>query len=457
MAAVLWQSLTGQKMNSIRDLGNGLILRCASKEDAEALADFNGHIHSDTGWDQPDQRVATWTRDLLSLPHPTFQPKDFTIVEETATKRIVSSLNLIPQTWSYEGIEFKVGRPELVGTLPEFRNRGLVRAQFDEIHKWCEERGYVVQAITGIPYYYRQFGYEMGLELGGGRVGFEPIMPTLKEGEREPFTLHPAEERDIPFLMQVYAHACKRSLITTHRDETIWRYELTGKSEKNVNRELFRIIESVDGEAVGYVAHPHFNWNLGVVAFEYELAPGISWLDVTPSVARYLLATGKEFAKRDGNPVEMRTGVAFWHGTNHPVYEVFRERLPRVRPSYAWYVRVPDVAGFICRIAPILEERLAVSYIPGYSGTLHLSFYRDGLKLVFENGKLKEAARYKPIAGMESDLGFPDLTFLQLLFGYRSLDELRANYADCYADSWEAHFVLATLFPKKPSLVTGIV
>jgi hypothetical protein len=139
------------------------------------------------------------------------------------------------------------------------------------------------------------------------------------------------------------------------------------------------------------------------------------------------------------------------------VYEVFRERLPRVRASYAWYVRVPDLAGFICRIAPVLEERLSLSYIPGYSGTLLLNFHRDGLKLVFEKGRLKEASRYQPVSGMHTDVGFPDLTFLQLLFGHRSLDELRAHYADCYAESWEAHFVLATLFPKKPSLVTGIV
>ena len=120
------------------------------------------------------QRVAAWTHDLLTRPHPTLRPDDFTIVEETATGRIVSSLNLIPQTWSYEGIEFGVGRPELVGTLPEFRNRGLVRLQFEEIHKWSAERGDMVQAITGIPYYYRLFGYEMALDLAGRRFGYEP-------------------------------------------------------------------------------------------------------------------------------------------------------------------------------------------------------------------------------------------------------------------------------------------
>ena len=88
-------------------------------------------------------------------------------------------MNLIPQTWTYEGIEFGVGRPELVGTAPEFRNRGLVRAQFDEVHKWSAERGHMVQVITGIPYYYRLFGYEMALDLAGRRVGFEANVPKL--------------------------------------------------------------------------------------------------------------------------------------------------------------------------------------------------------------------------------------------------------------------------------------
>src|SRR3989337_669140 len=68
-------------------------------------------------------------------PPPTLSPDDFTIVEETASGRIISSMNLIPQTWTYEGIEFGVGRPELVGTLPEFRNLGLVRMQFEEVHR----------------------------------------------------------------------------------------------------------------------------------------------------------------------------------------------------------------------------------------------------------------------------------------------------------------------------------
>ena len=79
-------------------------------------------IHGEHG---PDERIGQWTRDLLEKPHPTFGTGDFTIVEEQASGKIVSSLNLISQTWSYAGIPFKVGRPELVGTLPEFAEVSL--------------------------------------------------------------------------------------------------------------------------------------------------------------------------------------------------------------------------------------------------------------------------------------------------------------------------------------------
>jgi hypothetical protein len=440
-----------------RALGDGLTLRRSTAADAEKLADFNSRIHSEEGWDKPDDRLAWWTRDLLTKPHPTFGEGDFTLVEEQATGRVVSSLNHISQTWSYDGIPFKVGRPELVGTLPEYRHKRLVQVQFDEIHRWSAERGELVQAITGIPHYYKRFDYEMGLELGGGRIGFAPLVPTLKEGESEPFTFRPATESDIPFIDMVYTHAGSRQLVRSVRDEAIWRYELDGRSERSVNRNVYRIIENTAGELVGYVSHPWFNWEWGIPLFEFELKPGVSWLAVTPSVARYILATSREYALRDEQPLENKTAVPFWHGSSHPVYEVWREKLPRIRPTYAWYVRVPDLPGFIRHIAPALEKRLAESLIPSYSGSLRLNLYKTGVKLTFENGKLTESISYKPQPNEMGEIGLPDLTVLQLLFGYSSLDELKSAYADCYWDNDEARLLTTTLFPKKPSSLQGLV
>jgi hypothetical protein len=434
----------------LRDLGDGLILRRSTPEDGEVLAEFNRGIHTDN---EPDgQCIAAWTRDLLTRPHPTFHSDDFTIVEETATARIVSSMNWISQTWSYEGIQFGVGRPELVGTLSEFRNRGLVRIQFEEVHKWSVERGEIVQAITGIPFYYRQFGYEMALDLDGRRFGGEAQLPKLREGETEPYTIRFAQESDLPLIQKLYDQTKQRSMIACERTPELFRYELMGRSENN-NCWVNCMIDNKVGEPVGFFRHPGYHQQGSLAAARYELKPGISWLEATPSVVRYLWGKGLEYAKRDG--VEFNS-FGFVLGAAHPAYEALGNRLPTIRDPYAWYLRVPDVCGFLNHIKPVLERRLAESIGSGHSGEFKVSFYRSGLRFVIENGKLTTIAPWAPSPEDGGVIAFPGLVFLQLLFGYRGYDELQYTFADCWCESEEARALINILFPKKVSNVYPI-
>ena len=437
----------GQTM--IRDLGNGLILRRSTVEDTEALVAFHADIHREPDASETEEYVAAWVRDLMRGDHPTFGVDDFTIVEDTRAGAIVSSLCLISQTWSYSGIEFGVGRPELVSTHPDYRNRGLIRAQFEEIHRWSAARGERVQAITGIPYFYRQFGYEMALTLGGYRLGYKPHIPKLKDGEEEPYRLRPAVEADLPFMAEVYRHGTGRYPVACLRDEAMWRYELTGQHEKNANRRALTLIETPAGERVGLLGHSVRLWQGRVSASLYELNPGVSWLDVTPSIARYLWRLGEEWAAQDPKQEMERFGL--WLGAEHPAYQVFQKRLPEIQPPYAWYLRVTDLRGFLLHVAPALEERLAVSPLVGHSGEIKISFYRDGLLLAFDAGRLAAVRSWQPTQRDDGDARFPDLTFLQLLFGYRSLEELDHAFADCWASDDRARALLAALFPKQPS------
>lgn len=435
----------------LRHLKGGLVLCRSMAEDGEALAEFNSRIHSDYGFNTPDERVGAWTRDLLTRPHPTFHEDDCTLVVEEKSGRIISSMNLISQTWAYEGIPFKVGRPELVGTLSSHRDQGLVRLQFEAVHQWSAERNELVQGITGIPYYYRLFGYEMGMELGGGRTGYLTQLPVLKEGESEPLTIRAANLDDIPFLMEVYEHACRRRLVTCVRDQSIWKYELEGQSPNNVERPEIRILQRREtGEPVGFFTHPWYDWDTGLIVNQFELKPGVSWLEASSTLARYLWQTGEEYARRDGKPAE-RTTYSFWLGSEHPVYDLFRERLPRRRDPYAWFVRVPDLPAFLRVIAPALEQHLADSVLVGYSGEIKISFYRTGLRLVLDKGSLRVIEPWKPSPDDHGDAAFPDLSFLQLVFGYRSYEELEQSFADCTYRDDERRVLLNTLFPKKAS------
>lgn len=444
------------KNKILRNLGDGLILRRATIEDAEKLASFDEAVFSEHEGIK-EYRVGVWVRDLMTRPHPTFQAGDFTLVEDTQTGKIVSSLNLISQTWSYAGVQFGVGRPELVGTDPAYRNRGLVRAQFEVIHQWSAGRGEKMQAITGIPYYYRLFGYEMCLNLEGGRAGFIPQIPKQGDGKSEPYRLRPVEEADLPFMAELHEAGCRRSMIYCVWDEAIWRYMLFGMSPDNVNRYEYRVIESTEGERVGFLGYPPFRWGAMLAVRLYEVKPGISWSAVTPSVIRYLQTVGEKLPPYLSSDSSAFESFGFWCGEDHPVYHILPTTLPRQRKPYAWYIRIPDLAGFIRMIAPVLEQRLAASYLVGHSGELRISFYRDGLLLGFEEGRLVKAEPWKPFPqGHSGEAAFPGLTFLQLLVGYRSIQELKNAFVDCWTENDEIQALLEALFPRQPSDVTPV-
>ena len=431
----------------IRDLGDGLILRRGSFADADALADINSRMHSDDGPGQPDMNIDAWIRDLTAGTHPTTSAADFTVVEETATGRIVSTLCLIPQTWAYAGVEFGVSRPELVCTLPEFRKRGLVRIQMEEVHKWSAERGDLMQIITGIPNFYRQFGYAMALNLAGRRSGYEVNLPKLKDGV-EPVLFRPARENDLEFVLQTYESWTARHLLSCKRSPEIVRYETFDKNPKTVLCYEKVIIEDRAGKRIGFFEHPKYIWMNSLVTVFFALVDGASFLEVTPGVARYLWQKGKEFAARDSST---HTMFGFSLGEYHPAYEALDDCLPARREPYAFFTRVPDLPAFLNRIKPVLEERLAHSIAAGHSGELRLNFYIGGVRLVFERGRIMSVEPMKVGSGIETDASFPDLTFHHLLFGHRSFDELRHVFIDCYADNNTAKVLLNALFPKKLS------
>jgi len=435
-----------------RDLGDGLTLRRARVDDTERVAAFNATIHgADDG--EPDDWVRVWTEDMMRGDHPTTGAGDFLIVEDTHTGAIASSLCLISQRWSYAGIPFGVGRPEMVGTHPDYRRRGLVRAQFAVIHQWSVDRRETAQVIGGIPWYYRQFGYEMALEMDAGRFGYPADVPALGEGETEPYRIRPATEPDIPFIARAYDYGMRRGRVACVRDGDQWRYDLAGHSPTSDFRLDFCLIEKADGTPVGFFGHHPRLWDKGVFVAVYELIPGVSWLPVTPPVLRYLKSVGETYAAASGTRFDT---IGLEMGAEHPCYRVTASQLHHVRRPYAWYVRIPDFAGFLRQIAPALEARLADSILVGHSGELKLNFYSTGLHLQFAEGRLVGSAAWQPTADERGQAAFPDLTFLQLLFGYKSLDELNDAFPDCMIRTDDARALLDILFPKQASNVWAI-
>jgi len=430
---------------TIRDLGDGLILRTADPEDAEELAAFNVRLHSDD-LAEPDQGLGHWTRELLSGRHPTTGAEDFTVVTN-AEGKIVSAAVLISQRWRYEDVEFGVGRPELIATQRDNRRRGLVREQMEVLHAWSAERGELVQAITGIPWYYRQFGYEMALDLGGGQRFFWSRIGNLQKVKQEAFRMRAATVDDIPVLLELIAFLAERSMVSCGRDEELLRWEIEGGTKGTPGSRYYHVIEDEQG-VVGFA--DVVRWPPSLAVRQFAVHPDRS----LRAVALFLTRELHRIAEKENPGAKKKFGYAYFGlGPSDPVYDALDGQLEDAKPPYAWYVRVSDLAGFLERLSPVLSRRLADSVMAGHRGKLRLNFYTDRIHLSFEGGKLRVIEDWKPERLADGDGLFPDLTFLSLLFGRRNMRELNAARADCYATDAEAEVLLDILFPKKTSHV----
>jgi len=458
---MLKTALEGSGADYRRDLGTGLVLRWSTAEDTEHIAQRVGLVFREKADEPPNGYLQTLVRRMMRGDFPLMGTGDYAIVEDTQRREgnpIVAGVCLFRQECDYEGIRFGMGRPEIVFTDSAYRRRGLIRALFEIVHARSAQEGHLIQAITGIAYFYRQFGYEYALDLGGMRGTYLSLIPKRKEGEEESVHLEEASVEDIPLLQRLYGQRRTRtkSIVWTHVSDEYWRYQMEGWKQSGLEEKLnsLQLIVDAQGNKIGFVALPVRRRDASLEVWDLEVELGNNLQVVMPPLLRALQAYGLQMSIKD-EEVEPFNGISFHLGRNHPVYTILgQENAPKEQmPPYAWYVRVADLPGFLTHITPVLEQRLAVSEMAGYSGELKLDFYRGGLKLIFERGKLNAVESWPvPLYDSGAQGGFPPLLFLQVVFGYRTLDELNQNYPDMWVNN-EGRVLLSILFPVRPSHV----
>lgn len=447
------------------DLGNGLICRWSTAADTEKIGLLLSTVHRDSADEPLNLLSQDLARIFMSGKFPFMDAGDFAVVEDTSqpSRPIVACTCLWRHQWRYADIPLGVGRPEYVATDPTYRNRGLVRRLFELVHARSAAEGHLLQAITGIAYFYRQFGYEYVLDLEGNRTVYFAQIAERKADEAEPYRLRPATLADIPQLMRLYDGRRADSLLWGELDETYWRFMVNYWEDPAVQSQevtklgikgRYLMIVDSNGGVVGSTWVRTRRWGATLVVVPaLSNAPEVDRPAVMTSLLRLLRDQGLQ---TPGNTPDTPpcSELRFDLGIENPLYELMGERLAlRIDRPYAWYVRIADIPAFLRRITPVLEQRLAHSVFAGYTGELKIDLYRGGLLIRFAGGKLTQVEAWRPPTyGDEVMAGAPPLVFLQLLLSYRSLDELRAFYPDVWAKDKTAPLI-DTLFPKLRSTV----
>lgn len=442
-----------------RDLGDGLVLRWSTARDTERIAELLSRVHRERADEAPNAYSMRTIRGMMHGDHPMMGPDGFGLIEDTSREGhpVIATTCLWKHTWTYEGIPFGVGRPEMVGTDDAHRNRGLIRALFAMVHERSEAEGDAVQAITGIPYFYRQFGYEYALELEEKRTTPLALVPKAREGESEPLTLRKASIDDLPEIEALYHRRRASSIVSESITRNAWLYEIeTWQAHPEFPHGMnIHMIVNAAGQTLGFVGPSTRRRDRSLRIWLLEFAEGVNIQAAMPPLMR-ALHTYSLTVEVTGPDLPAVSELDWYLGSTHPVYEVLGSDLARVKePPYAWYVRVKDLPAFLLHIAPALETRLATSPVAGYTGEIMLDFYRGGLHMVFEQGRLSVAEPWRaPLYNSNAAGGFPPLVFLQVLFGYRSIEVLRQAFPDAWVSD-EALPVLKALFPTRASFVFG--
>lgn len=387
-------------------LADHLLVKAASGfYDVKRVAAFNASVHQ-------DEAVGVFTRWKLSGSPSAVAFSNCLFVEDTQSGEIVSSLCLMPQTWTYEGIPLLVGEVSLVGTHPGYRGRGLIRAQMRVIDRLLRACDCLLPGIEGIPYFYKQFGYEYAIPLGScARLGLDRV-PPLDTGQTEPVTIRRIDvDTDLPSVMALYdAHAAELSIASV-RGEALWHHQESappGIPEPPTTH----VVEDGAG-LVGYFRVRKNMWGLLLEFAEAVVQPGQqSWASRGEWLA--MLRFAREQATARGY-----TQLCFALPQSHPLLAVARHLGAEAERQYAWQVRIVDHAAFLRHIAPALEKRLADSPLAGFSGCLEINTMPRVLRLQFAQGRLVSVGEAQETHG-PTVLRMPPLPLTQLLLGYRN-------------------------------------
>jgi len=362
--------------------------------------------------------------------HPTMTLEDFFVIKHR--RKIVASLNLISGKWSIGGILLNVAEMGCVATLAEHRRRGLQRRLVNEFHKQAAEKEFDLCVIEGIPYFYRQFGYEYALPLNEEtRIGLDQI-PDYESN----MLIRSFNNEDIPKAMYLIADSQSKFYVHSIRSEQIWRIqEETGIASAD-RFEGYTV--SKDGEMVAYLRIREKPETKELILMEVA--------DVDQESNKAII----KFLKETGRQRRLETLVAYISYQEPLAKHLVNLGAVQRVPPYAWQIRVLDYVKIFQKMKPLFEKRLATSTSSHLTERLRFDFYRFTVQITVEDGvitgiKQTESSEDRAVCANPQ-------VFTQLLLGYRSWDELEMIYPDFNVRPSHRHLI-DVLFPKLPSYI----
>ena len=421
------------------DLPDGFEFGIVQTDDeVEELLKFQSIVH-------PNDDVEELRRQMEQLPG--FGREMNYYIRDLDENKIVSAINSYPFIWNYENIPLRNLELGWVSTLPEYRRQGLQKLLYSYFNNLLIEGNYDISSIQGIPYFYRQFGYDFVLPMNRTVWVRTTQIPSVNEAispEYMKLKIRKAEKKDIPSMIELFDALNQRLLVYATRSRELWEIQESMKKQFENNFQSFVVLDG--SKIIGYFRI--------VLEINKEGPLNKSLLTIIESnittyggVQRVIQFLYNEAVQND-IPLIGSQGPSF-----NPLSHVLAALGGQEKVQWKFQIRIPNMTRFLQKITPVLEKRLKGTMFEGLTYDVKMNTFQNCYSLKFVNGKISEVTNLGPQEVRES-LAFrsPPNDLVRLVLGAYSIEELEQNNID-FIVRGDVRLIAETLFPKKESSV----
>jgi len=413
------------KKGYFKNIGDNLTLRVSigGTEELQKFLSFNLIVHQDESLKKYISR--------LYIEHPKKDEVYWIYIEENNSHKIVSSITLMPLEWNFNAILIPLCEMGLVGTLPEYRNTGLIGIMNKLYEQIMKQEGYLLSVLRGIPCYYRRFGYEFAFNLDERILLNNNKIPSRKI---EKISFQKATKQDLTFIKSVYTKEKEKFFISNRFNSDCFMYKFMNDDFDNNFLSTFLI--KINGK-------PNSFFSLGM---SYD---NVAFSLIVPEVNEEIMISILQFVKNlNAEKKQIIFHVNSDTNFGHYICSIGGQK----DLGYGWQIRIPNIRAFLRAIIPILVQRIEESSHKGLSQDIVISDYRESFTLQFKNGKVTnvEVMQGYPTAG-SCDVQIPNSLLIKLLLSDKSFEEIKYIIKDSMLKP-ESEKLIQILFPKKPSI-----
>ncbi|MHA1137848.1 MAG: GNAT family N-acetyltransferase [Candidatus Thorarchaeota archaeon] len=421
------------------ELPDGFEFGCIETDDElEELVKFHSIVHPEDGTEELPRQIAHL---------PGFGREMNYYIRDLNNGQIVTALNSIPSTWNYEDIPLRNLELGWVGTLKEYRRRGLNKLLFTHFDNLLHSYPYDISTIQGIPYYYRQFGYDFVIPMDHTvwlRTNQMQPIDEKNSPEYMKLNIRPAEKKDLPSMMDLLDEHNQKLLIYAPRSPELWQIQEDIKKHWANEFQSYVVLDG--SKIIGYFRI--------VKDIKKDSSPNKSTMTVIESsiptftgVLRVLQFLYTEALQDDISLV----------GSQGPSFNTLSRAMENMggtgKPWWKYQIRITNMANFLQKISPVLERRIIGTMFEGLTYDVIMNTFQNCYKLKFVNGKIVDVSDLGP-QQVDENQAFraPPNDLARLVLGAYSIKELEQNNVD-FIVRGEIRLIAETLFPKKESSV----